>query len=73
MDKTSEIFDKGLKIMGDVDQVERKLLRNLFRTSAHVAKLKAPNRSSNEEPKRHTLDDIIKGKIEDENLWVWEL
>jgi len=37
-----EVFRDGVKILGDIEQVERKLLKDLFKTSAHLSKLKVP-------------------------------
>jgi hypothetical protein len=56
----------------DIEQLERKILKHLFRTSGFTAVLKAPARP-HEQPHIPIPEETSKGKVHDDNIWVWDL
>jgi len=67
------IFEDGIKKLGGIDIIERKIksLENFFK-SEPITFLKAPT-LPNEKPVEPNYDEMKKGVLDDENLWVWNL
>lgn len=51
--------------------MERRLLKELFKTSAQTSKVKVP-KFGHEEPRKPTYEELKTGVIPDENIWLWE-
>lgn len=66
---SKEIFRDGLKILSEIDQVEKKLLRKMFKNTGQSMKLKAPVLPDSL-PIPPTEEEVSKGKVADENTWV---
>jgi hypothetical protein len=66
-----ELFRESSKVLSEVDQIDKKILKAIFRNSptlkcqGPVCPLNAPAPISEEQEK--------KGKLPDDNEWVWNL
>ena len=65
------LLPDGIKILGEVDQVKRRLLKELFKTSAQTSKVKVP-KFGHEELRKPLYEKKKAGVIPDENIWLWE-
>jgi len=70
VDITHELFEQGIKVLGNINQIELVLLKELFKTMATgtLLKIKAPFLNS----KEHYKIFEEKNLKDDENKWLFD-
>lgn len=66
----NEVFSEGVKVTQDIEQLDRRLLKKIYKNTGISMKLKSPV-LPDKEPHKPTPQELAKGKLPDYNEWLW--